>query len=1739
MIESFGKKAAVLFTVLIAATTFTTSAHAFDCSDCHGTRSTRDYRPIDSSFRNITTGGFQGNHRTHMGPTTDPAVCEKCHPGSAAYTTAHPDEAVKLSSNINDSPLQARYKNATSAFSQTARPVLGTCSSVNCHFESSSPTWGSASYNSQQNCSSCHQSPGTSSSHARHDKFYPFDSNGCIKCHPDYKTGLLFSHATSAGKRGILVRLAQGSYTGSGRNFLPSQIGQKTFGECRNVYCHSDGKGNFATPAWGNAASGSCGSCHGNPAVSFGHPAHLTAPYGPKFGTDPTGIANCAKCHAFTGATSATHINRTLDTPSASCSGCHPYEAAWTEGRVTCESCHSGGVLSSINGVAAHDKRLAPTVGHGKSLSSAGSAMAVSCSACHDGDLQHIQSSSHSSRLAAPLVGSGNADCLSCHNDPAKVPTAKFRNISTHFLRKLGPQEMVCRQCHDPHGTGNLSMIRSRVAFGNNSSAITFRNISTGLVEFESNRGLCQVCHTQTRYYRTGVPETKHLKKNCISCHPHNARNGAFSPVDGNCDTCHGYPPIPSTTPFGPPDAKRLGFQPDFRGYGTFNNWTNARYENYSGGGGAHLEHVFPGARASEGWFNCSLCHDNGRSHKKIVPRDGDWRSRTYGVMGELTVKIDPRVNFFNAPFVTYTGGKLVNRPQENIAGRCMGTCHGGLSPTWSWPGYYDTTPPSQTTGLTATATSTIAITLSWSAATDTGGSSLWGYLVERAPDVNGSPGTYTEIAKTYYATCSVTELTKNTKYWFRVRAFDGRGNTGTYSSEVFKVTLTDDPLGAFFNMGTSKISVSWSSGGSQSGYRVYRDADKTSGVLVYNGTASSFDDPITGSHIYYVYSTNSEGILSAGFSKTLPTTPSITGAASSTTSVRWTINTNGKSAYGYKVHAADHTVLIDGLVTPGLDWFTESLWMTPNTLYTRHVHSSNAAGESAPSANVNVYTLSPPPNVTSSVAQPSWDVMFTNAAGFGPGAVQYYRYVWDNNPTYSAWTGTETQWPSGILTKNAATGGSWYLHVRSYNADDVVSGSADYGPYNVPLAPALSVMSVSATSVTWGITANSTSADGFRLHDTDHTLDVSVSKTQGSYAEGVGFSNLQYTRHLHAYNAAGMSLPSSSLNAYTLSPPASLSVERTQGTYDLTFTNGAAFGAGGVEYYRYVWDHVSTYTGWNGTEPRWENGTLPQTGDPTSDWYLHVRPYNAADAPNGSRDFGPYNMDGAAPAGLVHSSPANGVVGQLIGTPLSAAGAVDDKGGAVEYFFQVATDSAFTQNVQNSGWLAASRYQPVLANNTTYYWRVKARGAAALVSTPFTEPWSFTTTEVNRIFYSVGQNTNDHKTGTPTVTVSGTTATFSVAQTAVNMGVGDVITYGGQNKCYISAKVSPTAWSCVTATGGVPVAASNAQVNSVKHAFSSLNAAIGINGENPGGAFDAGHLGTLDLVLGHYQLNIPCYYDSGADMSGGLALGGFPITTSSASTIKIYTPYDTSTEVNQSQRHDGKWKTNAYRLQSNDNYGIMYTIPYVEISGLQVVYGQSAGISAYFHGAGTSTRIHDNIITFRAPSWMPTMSGGSGIEVHTDLSSETPSAYIYNNIVYDITAGVGITTGIKGSIYNNTIYNSSYGMYEYFGRSDSIMNNISQQCTVGMYSRVQSTTIYDYNISNDATAVGAHSKPSTTVSFVDAANKDFHLSPADVAARNSGADLSADPWFSFNTDIDRQVRPAGSWDIGADEGAP
>ena len=97
-----------------------------------------------------------------------------------------------------------------------------------------------------------------------------------------------------------------------------------------------------------------------------------------------------------------------------------------------------------------------------------------------------------------------------------------------------------------------------------------------------------------------------------------------------------------------------------------------------------------------------------------------------------------------------------------------------------------DTTAPTAPTALSASAISSTAINLSWTASTDNVG--VTGYRVERC--AGASCTTFAQIATPTTTTYSDTGLAASTSYTYRVRATDAAANLSAYSSTATTITL-------------------------------------------------------------------------------------------------------------------------------------------------------------------------------------------------------------------------------------------------------------------------------------------------------------------------------------------------------------------------------------------------------------------------------------------------------------------------------------------------------------------------------------------------------------------------------------------------------------------------------------------------------------------------------------------------------------------------------------------------------------------------------------------------------------------------------------------------------------------------------------------------------------------------------------------------------------------------------------
>ena len=114
-----------------------------------------------------------------------------------------------------------------------------------------------------------------------------------------------------------------------------------------------------------------------------------------------------------------------------------------------------------------------------------------------------------------------------------------------------------------------------------------------------------------------------------------------------------------------------------------------------------------------------------------------------------------------------------------------------GAAVAYPEPNPVDTTPPTTPTKLSGSPSGATSVSLSWSASTDSGGSGLAGYRVERCQGVGCN--SFVQVGTPTSNSYADTGLVQGTTHRYRVRAVDGAGNFSGYSS-IVDVALAAPP---------------------------------------------------------------------------------------------------------------------------------------------------------------------------------------------------------------------------------------------------------------------------------------------------------------------------------------------------------------------------------------------------------------------------------------------------------------------------------------------------------------------------------------------------------------------------------------------------------------------------------------------------------------------------------------------------------------------------------------------------------------------------------------------------------------------------------------------------------------------------------------------------------------------------------------------------------------------------------
>ncbi len=409
------------------------------------------------------------------------------------------------------------------------------------------------------------------------------------------------------------------------------------------------------------------------------------------------------------------------------------------------------------------------------------------------------------------------------------------------------------------------------------------------------------------------------------------------------------------------------------------------------------------------------------------------------------------------------------------------------------------------------------------------------------------------------------------------------------------------------------------------------------------------------------------------------------------------------------------------------------------------------------------------------------------------------------------------------------------------------------------------------------------------------------------------------------------------------------------------------------------------------------------------------------------------------------------------------------------------------------------------------------------------------------QIYRSVGySNSTALVTGAGNnLTITSGVANFA-SSTDRHVGVGDAIQYDSTNDgnidsiVFIHERASNISYTVRNADGSIPTDLVTADQDwAIFRAYTSISNSI-FQSENPGISanvrdFD-NSASDKDLVSKGVQLNIALYADN--VHSSEITITGF--TTGPTRELNFFVPYKTS-HVGVRQRHEGKWNDRFFNMNLTSGPSVINVFnDFTTIDGLQV----NNTSDPASHAPIWVTSSHNNFINNILKDEVTSTDNRYGVRISDQSQGNN---IIENNIIYDFNSTGASTSAIltygrplPTFISNNTVVSNIHGIY----CPDSCLarNNIAYNNTTNDFSGGGFSADSDYNASSDATAMGFNSITSAAITFIDAANNDFRLSPDDTVAKNTGINLTSD-YYASNVDHMEHDR-GNSWDMGAHEAA-
>ncbi|MBN2417054.1 fibronectin type III domain-containing protein [bacterium] len=475
--------------------------------------------------------------------------------------------------------------------------------------------------------------------------------------------------------------------------------------------------------------------------------------------------------------------------------------------------------------------------------------------------------------------------------------------------------------------------------------------------------------------------------------------------------------------------------------------------------------------------------------------------------------------------------------------------------------------PPSAPSGLSASTISSSQINISWS----DNSSNETGFKIERK---TGAGGTWSQITTVGANETSYnnTGLSAGVTYYYRVRAYNGSGDSG-YSNEANATTYAAPAAPGGLSataVSTSQINLNWNDNSSnEDGFKIERKTGAGgtwSQIATVGSNATSYNNTGLASGTTYYYRVKAyNGIGDSGFSNEanattgeLPTAaPSgLSASASSPYQVNLSWSDNSSNESGFKIERKTGASGSWGeIATVGANSTSYSnTGLSPSTQYYYRIRAYNTWGNSGYSNETNATTyasVNAPSSlgaaaVSSSQINLSWTDNASNEDGFKIQEKKWAGGTWSQVADLGANT---TSYNRTGLDQST----TYYYRVQAYNSYTAsgYSNEANATTQGPPAAPSnLGATAVSITQIDLSWQDNAVNEDGFKVErkigDSGSWTEIaSVSANSNAYNDtGLSPGTKCYYR-VYAYNSFGNSGNSNETSATSGSipvPPENLS---------------------------------------------------------------------------------------------------------------------------------------------------------------------------------------------------------------------------------------------------------------------------------------------------------------------------------------------------------------------------------------------------------------------------------------------------------------------------------------------------------------------------------------------------------------------------------------------------------------------